>query len=257
MKNLLLLATMVACLQTSLFAQKRYVDIKLNLDSPRNNQVVAPGTSMAINTVLTNLGPDTLYSTDSMALLVMDPQGMVIAYDDGTGPKEYYHGFPAKRLAPGDTMHLKGPRLPISVTAINGPQKFCIRAVPYRDSINEMWYPAKQNLSDTGINTINNDSCVTIYVLALAVEHMNLSQGVSVYPNPAREQVNFSFRLLNNDNVNISVIDVGGREVIRKEVKPGKGEHLFTLNTAQLAHGIYLYRIETATSILHGKLTIE
>lgn len=173
MRKVLLLLAFVIIGSFSGKAQKRYVDIKLSLDSPRNNGFIMPGSSIAIKTILTNNGPDTLHATDSVALLMFDASANVVIYVDGGVSKEYYYGFPARRLAPGDTMHLEGPRLPISILA-TGSINYCVRAMPYKDSINEMWYPAKQNLSDTGINTMNNDSCVTLHIFDMSVKDASL-----------------------------------------------------------------------------------
>lgn len=255
----LLVCVLISC--TAANAQKRYVDIKLHLDSPRNNQSIMPGSLLAINTILTNLGPDTLYATDSIALLIFDHIGNVIVYHDGTKPAMYYHGFPAHKVIPGDTMHLKGPSLPIELTVAPGDIKYCIRAVPYKDSINEMWYPAKQNLSDTGINSINNDSCVTINVLSVSVDDVPIQDfpGVHVYPNPAYSYASFNIDLLNGSgSLDISLTDMTGRVVLSEQkINLPKGRQVVSINTAQLNRGIYLYKVSMGQDFVTGKLLIE
>lgn len=256
------LFTLIACILISSIAanaQKRYVDIKLSLDSPRNNQSVTPGNSIAINTILTNLGPDTLYATDSIALLIFDNAGNVVVYHDGTKPVMYYHGFPAHKLMPGDTMHLNGPRLPFSATTTIVSIPYCIRALPYRDSINEMWYPAKQNLSDTGINTINNDSCVTIIITPVSVPNIQLGNlSVSVYPNPAHHFVQFNVNASTSGETIIRIFDINGRVVLEeRESNLSKGKQSFSINTAHLNTGIYLYKVSMGQDVVTGKLLIE
>ncbi len=255
-KVLLLLAfVIIGCLSAQ--AQKRYVDIKLSLDSPRNNDLVMPGNSIAIKTVLTNQGPDTLYATDSVALLMFDASANVVIYADGGVSKQYYYGFPARRLAPGDTMHLEGPRLPISASAI-GSVRYCVRAMPYRDSINEMWYPAKQNLSDTGINSINNDSCVTIHVLSMSVEDDPLLSGVSVYPNPAHGVVRFSIDMPSRADVNVLLTDMAGRVAVNQQkTNLPKGRQVLNIDVSALGAGVYLYKLIAGTEVSYGKLLIE
>jgi hypothetical protein len=260
MKKLYTLLVYVLIFCIAAHAQKRYVDIKLSLDSPRNNQSVMPGSFLAINTILTNLGPDTLYATDSIALLIFDASGNVVVYHDGTKPAMYYHGFPAQKLIPGDTMHLKGPSLPIELTVAPGAIKYCIRAVPYRDSINEMWYPAKQNLSDTGINGINNDSCVTINVLSVSVNDVPTQDfsGVHVYPNPTYSFASFNIDLLKGGNLNISLTDMTGRVVLSEQkINLPKGRQVMSINTAHLNRGIYLYKVSMGQDVVTGKLRIE
>lgn len=69
----------------------------------------------------------------------------------------------------------------------------------------------------------------------------------SVFPNPAQDNTMISFSLQDQEQVNLQLIDMTGREVMN--VYSGElaaGQHMMPVNTAELSSGIYFIRLSTA-----------
>lgn len=82
---------------------------------------------------------------------------------------------------------------------------------------------------------------------------------ITVYPNPAHEEVNVKFRLGKTSKVMMTIYDVSGKEVLRQESSqdfPG-GEFMKTLNVRGLPSGAYILYVETATQKTGKKLIIK
>ena len=65
---------------------------------------------------------------------------------------------------------------------------------------------------------------------------------LSVYPNPAGEQINLSFTT-DGEEVSITVYDVNGRILSRRSAQTSSGTNRVQLNTGNLAAGVYLCQI--------------
>jgi len=87
------------------------------------------------------------------------------------------------------------------------------------------------------------------YKIATGITEVNASN-LSVYPVPAKDQVNFK---LNNTINQASIIDVNGQELIQSAINNNKG----SLNTSGLNNGIYFLRLESPTGVLTKKFHIS
>lgn len=77
------------------------------------------------------------------------------------------------------------------------------------------------------------------------------------YPNPFNPTTNIRFGLPTSDNVRISVYDVTGRKVSQiADAHFGAGYHIVPFDGSRLASGVYLYRLETGTTILTQKMSL-
>jgi hypothetical protein len=75
---------------------------------------------------------------------------------------------------------------------------------------------------------------------------------LSLYPNPASDELNIRFALNSAENTFIRIKDVSGRITGNYEIKANEGANLVMLNTADLADGTYFVTIQagSATSTL-------
>ena len=83
---------------------------------------------------------------------------------------------------------------------------------------------------------------------------------VSIYPNPAKEEVNVKFSIKNNESkIKISVYDALGKLMISNESSEyfPKGEFFKTINTSKLTTGIYIVVVETNNYKESKKLIIK
>ncbi|MHC1708760.1 MAG: T9SS type A sorting domain-containing protein [Bacteroidales bacterium] len=70
-----------------------------------------------------------------------------------------------------------------------------------------------------------------------------------LYPNPVSDILTISFVPLLGNTVELTVLDVTGREVIRQQAQQGIGE----LNIQDLSNGMYYIKLQAGTHILTGK----
>ncbi|WP_343685721.1 S8 family serine peptidase [Chryseobacterium gleum] len=81
----------------------------------------------------------------------------------------------------------------------------------------------------------------------------------SLFPNPAKEEVNIRFTLQNKSAVKVSVYDASGKQILTQQSSDNfpKGEFVKTLDTRSLATGVYVVSIETAEYKETKKLIIK
>ncbi|MEY5049049.1 MAG: putative phytase [Bacteroidota bacterium] len=99
------------------------------------------------------------------------------------------------------------------------------------------------------LKLFNPDTYAASQVLT-SIEPSNSTtlEGVSLYPNPAGDAATVSFTLEQNENVEISIVDNQGNQVIAPITKSlAAGEQKVTLNTASLSSGVYVIQVATST----------
>ncbi|MCB0749785.1 MAG: T9SS type A sorting domain-containing protein, partial [Ignavibacteriae bacterium] len=77
------------------------------------------------------------------------------------------------------------------------------------------------------------------------------------YPNPFNPSTKIGYSIQREGKVNITIYNILGqkvREVINQFVKPGKYEATF--NGANLASGVYIYRIKTNDFVKSKKMML-
>ncbi|MBA2612494.1 MAG: choice-of-anchor D domain-containing protein [Bacteroidetes bacterium] len=120
--------------------------------------------------------------------------------------------------------------------------------------------PAAAGLRTATINISNNDYSENIYdyvidgnaVVTTGISTNNvLSESVTLYPNPTRDEATVKVVSENSGKLNINVYDLQGR-IVKSPVEKNidKGEYLITINTADLKNGLYFVEV-----IASGKTT--
>ncbi|HTL83452.1 MAG TPA: PKD domain-containing protein [Bacteroidia bacterium] len=111
-------------------------------------------------------------------------------------------------------------------------------------------YDSMQNFCDS--------TCHMVYITQVAgIENKIIAEQLSVSPNPASGQVNISFFMDENAEVNISLFDLEGREVqkiLNKNLTAGP--YTETINTAGIPSGTYFLRLQSKKQIVNAKLVI-
>ncbi len=139
-----------------------------------------------------------------------------------------------------------------------------------------LWSTGAQTSSITvttpGIYTVrsyNKGGCystslpITITVLATrlanpAVESKeNTLDKLTVYPNPAREKLNFVFNQSSEKTINIKMFDITGREVQNYNLTSVIGENNYQIDISELPHGIYLACLLSDDQKLIKKVIVE
>ena len=87
----------------------------------------------------------------------------------------------------------------------------------------------------------------TVTVTATDVKEVNNAiNQITVYPNPASENVIVSFDLLNTNDVQIDLIDITGKTIrATNSMRFAAGMNEISLNTADITQGIYFVKVST------------
>lgn len=109
------------------------------------------------------------------------------------------------------------------------------------------------------VNTVNRDG------VADDIDERDLvpayqgdaTQQFSFYPNPASNEINFSYLLPERTQVTLTIIDLQGREVKRliNNVEQEPGVMKFNYDISSLPSGVYAYRLTTNSYTKSGKFT--
>jgi hypothetical protein len=78
----------------------------------------------------------------------------------------------------------------------------------------------------------------------VGIEEVNLSAGVSVYPNPANDFINVAYGLTNNSVVTVDVINVLGERVMTEYVgSQVAGNYTSRIDVSNLSAGVYMLNV--------------
>ncbi|MFZ4413230.1 MAG: M6 family metalloprotease domain-containing protein [Bacteroidales bacterium] len=89
-------------------------------------------------------------------------------------------------------------------------------------------------------------------------ENQSTLSEVNVYPNPFTEKTTITYSLTKDENVEISIYDITGQELIKSDAsKQSKGNQSFILDASQLSSGIYFYKLNAGKDTQKGKLFIQ
>lgn len=79
-------------------------------------------------------------------------------------------------------------------------------------------------------------------------DHLAL-EGMSIYPNPASDQLNIKFNLDRSLDITLKLTDISGREQYLKKIKNHNGLALITMDFKAYAAGAYMLQVITTDKI--------
>lgn len=93
----------------------------------------------------------------------------------------------------------------------------------------------------------------------LGVNDIDADQfGLSVYPNPANDEVNVSFSLSNEALVNVTVTDLAGKVVYSSEAENNvAGAHSIKINSSNFSDGVYMVNFKANNEVSTQKIVIR
>ncbi len=90
-----------------------------------------------------------------------------------------------------------------------------------------------------------------------SIKGLNSLGGVSIYPNPAADEVHIRYTATGNEQATISLTDMVGRTVGERLVENvTAGVNTINYSVASLPPGVYLMRIQTATNSVVRQITV-
>ncbi|MGP8217623.1 MAG: T9SS type A sorting domain-containing protein [Bacteroidia bacterium] len=96
------------------------------------------------------------------------------------------------------------------------------------------------NYSSSRSNAIYHNTITSALTQALT------SNSISLYPNPAGQNLNIKFNNKEPESARISIMDITGREVYNSQLTIDNGQR--TINVSALSTGIYFVKVTTNTS---------
>jgi hypothetical protein len=132
-------------------------------------------------------------------------------------------------------------------------------------SVTATFNPSAVGTRNATMNLNSNDADESTYDFAvsgngipsLSVGTLSNLSSMKVFPNPTNNTATLQVELVKAGNLNVSLVDVQGKQVIptiTKELKAGM--HSFELNTSSLQNGVYFLQIADGTATANYKLVI-
>ncbi len=105
------------------------------------------------------------------------------------------------------------------------------------------------------LNGCSSDSSNIIYYTTGIAENNANPFNVKVFPNPFTDKTTIEYTLTENENVELTLVDITGQELIKlKNEKQSKGTQVVILNASKLNNGIYFYKLKIGDKEQKGKL---
>lgn len=92
----------------------------------------------------------------------------------------------------------------------------------------------------------------------VGIEEVNLSAGVSVYPNPSNDFINVAYGLTNNSVVTVDVINVVGERVMTQYVgSQSAGNYTSRLDVSDLSAGVYMLNVTINGTVSTVRVSVK
>ncbi len=114
------------------------------------------------------------------------------------------------------------------------------------------------NISFEGKHFTDKDINEITYDIVGMEENRTSVSDFKLYPNPANDNINISFLLKKENNVNVEIINMQGK--VMKSFNGGShlaGEVKINLNINDLDSGVYLVKVEAGGEVMVDKITVR
>lgn len=254
MKRIYLLMTLFIAFAGTALAQ-RSINLKVDIEEPTASQTIESAKSFNIRATVTNMGPDSLRTTDS-TLWFVTLDGNPVNFTFGSQQGAYWLRF-NKHVPSGDTFHIWIDNRQITYTqATDMNREICFNVLPRFNG------GGADTISDGDLT--NNSDCVTVLFKKSTVsvgEVLITDAGTnvaSVYPNPATRTANVEVKMANKAEVSVSLMDVTGRTIVNNApVSLEPGVHTLPIDIATVPTGLYIYQVQMGNDVSSGKLMIN
>ncbi|MES2681283.1 MAG: M64 family metallopeptidase [Bacteroidota bacterium] len=96
-----------------------------------------------------------------------------------------------------------------------------------------------------------------VYFSTVGIRQIKAQLEFAMFPNPASDIINLNYTLLEDADISISVIDMGGRTVMRDRIgKSAAGEYKKTIRVSELREGNYILALKVNNQVINNKFII-
>ena len=93
--------------------------------------------------------------------------------------------------------------------------------------------------------------------LAEISEYKSNALNINIYPNPFTEKTTITYTLLENENIELKIVDITGKELINPFTQhQSKGNQSIEIDASKLSSGFYFYILKAGNTLQKGKLII-
>ncbi|MFO7669464.1 MAG: fasciclin domain-containing protein, partial [Bacteroidales bacterium] len=218
--------------------------------SPAHNTLEAAVKAAGLDGALAGEGPFTVFAPTDEAFAALPAGTVESLLEDPTGALAQillYHVAGTKALS----TDLSDGQM---ITTLQGTD-ITVKITNGNVYINEAMVTVADLEADNGV--VHVIDAVLLPVTTGIQDKIVEVEGVSVYPNPANEYVNVSYKILNESNVTLEMYDMTGKQVgYENQGYTYEGEYTteFPVNTLQ--SGMYLLIINTGNSQIANKVRV-
>ncbi len=118
---------------------------------------------------------------------------------------------------------------------------------------------ASSAFSTTNCYTLTANTSSTSFIRPL-LENTTLfedDENLTVYPNPADDNVTIRYKVLEQGTYTLQLVDVTGKTLIRQTKQFENGENIVELDTNSIVSGLYFVKLSNETQTAVSKLLIE
>lgn len=137
----------------------------------------------------------------------------------------------------------------------------------YTYTVNSAWDVANLELvafvnqidaANVNNRAVLNANAKKLSLLPTSVSELQSGVSFSVYPNPAKDNLQVNFNLNEAKNVNVKIYNTLGELVFsNNEEQLSSGNHSFDINVSKLSKGIYYMNLQAGESGIAKKIVIE
>lgn len=95
------------------------------------------------------------------------------------------------------------------------------------------------------------------YTLGMKESASEQLSNVTVYPNPAKDNININFNNENAENASYEIVNVLGQTVRTQNIPVAKGETLYNINLNGFESGIYFVKLSVGNKSSINKITVQ
>lgn len=101
--------------------------------------------------------------------------------------------------------------------------------------------------------TATNGNCTDVYTtnvsISASIEELSGITAVTLFPNPATDNVNLELNMRDNSTVTVSIVDNSGKVVYTENKEVYEGQNVHSLNTSSLSAGYYNVVLSTDNGV--------
>jgi PKD repeat protein len=101
--------------------------------------------------------------------------------------------------------------------------------------------------------TATNGNCTDVYTMNISIsasiEELSGITAVTLFPNPATDNVNLELNMRDNSTISVSIVDNSGKVVYSENKEVVEGQNVHSLTTSSLSSGYYNVVLSTENGV--------